>query len=490
MPRSRLSAADREFWTLVARAAFANPFSDERAEIDRKIAGVNRPLSNEERFRLLTPKLQGELRKLESSGMGRVCDHGEDDREVFETAFLFLLYHEHAADLDASIQNQIRAGDEPVAIPFARALLGQMQRFGFALEEALRHVALLFQLRRAYHFIGENLAGKSASMKELRRRLWQNVVTHDIRLYARHLMDRMEDFSTLLLGETGTGKGTAAAAIGRSGPIPFDDKRGRFVESFTRAFVALNLSRFPEALLESALFGHRKGAFTGAVESHDGIFARCSPHGAIFLDEIGEVSGPVQIKLLEVLQERIFSAVGSQELQRFRGRVVAATNRPLADLRESTFRDDFFYRLSSDIIRVPPLRQRLEEEPEELDTLLSHVLRRTVGRDAPELVDLVRDVLAAELPARYPWPGNVRELEQATRRILLTRSYHGEQLEVKSSDGAKKVIQAFETGEINAHGLLAAYCCHLYNRHGNLAEVARRTGLDRRTVKKHVRAEG
>src|SRR5438093_11021295 len=179
-------------------------------------------------------------------------------------------------------------------------------------------------------------------MCELRRNLWQNVFTQEIRLYERYLWDRLEDFSTLLLGETGTGKGTAAAAIGRSGFIPFDEKQGRFVESFTRSFIALNLSQHPETLIESELFGHKKGAFTGAVEAHEGVFARCSPHGAIFLDEIGDVPTPIQIKLLHVLQERTFSPVGSHEKLRFRGRVIAATNQPLDVLREKQlFRDDF-----------------------------------------------------------------------------------------------------------------------------------------------------
>src|SRR5262249_37326051 len=147
------------------------------------------------------------------------------------------------------------------------------------------------------------------------------------------------------------------------------------VESFEASFVSINLSQFPEALIESELFGHKKGAFTGAVEGHAGIFERCSPHGAIFLDEIGEASIPVQIKLLRVLQERHFSQVGAHEQRRFSGRVIAATNRSLDALRaEGKFRDDFYYRLCSDVIEVPSLATRLREDPSELDRLIAFIL--------------------------------------------------------------------------------------------------------------------
>src|SRR5207342_3171077 len=175
--------------------------------------------------------------------------------------------------------------------------------------------------------IVHGLIGQSPCLKELCRHLWNNIFTHDIRWYDRYLWNRMEDFSTLLLGETGTGKGAAANAIGRSAYIPFDSRRGAFAESFAVGFIGVNLSQFSQTLIESQLFGHRKGAFTGAVEAHEGVFAQCSPHGAIFLDEIGDVSVPVQIKLLQVLQERSFCPVGSHETLRFRGRVIAATNR-------------------------------------------------------------------------------------------------------------------------------------------------------------------
>jgi transcriptional regulator with GAF, ATPase, and Fis domain len=315
-------------------------------------------------------------------------------------------------------------------------------------------------------------------MKELRRHLWNNVFTHDIRFYEKHLWDRMEDFSTLLFGETGTGKGAAAAAIGRSGFIPFDEKAGKFAESFMRGFIALNLSQFPETLIESELFGHKKGAFTGAIGDHDGVFARCSPYGAIFLDEIGDVSVPVQIKLLQVLQERTFSPVGGHEKLRFRGRVIAATNKPLEQIRSSgQFRDDFFYRLCSDVIVVPPLRQRIKEEPAELDDLIALIVTRLTGRSSAEVVSAARK----NLDARYAWPGNVRELEQAVRRVLLTQEYAGDQRPVEP-DWAGKL----QAGKLDADAVLAGYCHMLYDRHGTIEEVARRTNLDRRTVKAYL----
>src|SRR6185436_17438644 len=122
----------------------------------------------------------------------------------------------------------------------------------------------------------------------------------------------------------------------------------------------------------------------------EGIFARCSPHGAIFLDEIGDASVPVQIKLLQVLQDRTFSPVGSHAKLRFRGRVIAATNRPLQELRaRKLFRDDFYYRLCSDVITVPPLRQRLAESPEEMNLLLQELVRRMTGKSDPDLVTMV-----------------------------------------------------------------------------------------------------
>lgn len=483
----KLSDDDREFFRLVADAAFSNPFSDTRVAMDLKIIGPSARKAGEDRILKLMETVAGRAARLDAAGLGDVRRFCAEDREVVQIGFLFDAFHQWIEAFDKLILDQIKAGDAPLPAPFASSARALMARRGFAAEEFRHYFALFFQLRRAFYFIDRGLVGHSPCMKTLRERLWNNVFTHDIRRYENFLWNHMEDFSTVLLGETGAGKGAAAAAIGRSGYIPFDMQKECFIESFTRSFVSINLSQFSPALLESELFGHCKGAFTGAIDRHEGVLSRCSPHGAIFLDEIGDAAVPVQIKLLQVLQNRTFSPVGSHEILRFNGRVIAATNKHLDDLRrQGGFRDDFFYRLCSDVIAVPSLRQRLREDPAEMDELLDHVIKRLTGRESKCLVAEIKDVFRRSLGDNYPWPGNVRELEQAVRRILLTGRYEGDLVFAAAPDTRARLLAGIEAGSLDAEALLSAYCKLLYERHGTYEEVARRARLDRRTAKKHV----
>ena len=484
----RLTPSDREFFGLVARAAFSNPFSDDRIELDLRIAGCPADLPDDERVRHVTDRVKDRVQGLAARNMADARLYAGEDGYLMQSAFLFDVFHCFLDPLDRQILDQVKAGDSPCPVSFARDVLATLTGRGFTAPDAQRFLAMFYQVRRAFFFIDRGLVGQSPSMKQLRLHLWNNVFTHDIRWYERYLWNRMEDFSTLLLGETGTGKGTAAAAIGRSGFIPYDERKGSFAESFMKNFISINLLQYPETLIESELFGHKKGAFTGAIEQHRGIFARCSPHGSIFLDEIGDVTVPVQIKLLQVLQDRTFSPVGSHEKLRFNGRVIAATNKPLDDLRrKGLFRDDFYYRLCSDIIVVPPLRKRLRENAGELDAMLSHVVHRMTGESAKDLIALVREVIDEDLGPHYSWPGNVRELEQAVRRILVTRHYQGDRSAV-APDLQARILSGIDAGRLSAQELLTSYCALLHERFGTYEEVARRTGLDRRTVKKHVEA--
>ena len=481
----KLTTEDRQFFQLVSEAAFSNPFSDARSELDLQLAGGDRA-DREQRLQSAIASVIERVRGLMRSGKASLALYRTEDREWLGKGLLFAHYHNYAAVFDELILRQQSDGDAPCAAPFSGQLLALLREQGFKEQEARHYFALFYQLRRAFFFINQ-LVGQSAAMRSLRCALWNNTFTFDARRYEATLWNRMEDFSTLLLGETGTGKGAAAAAIGRSGYIPLDEKSGRFAESFTRNFIAINLSQFPEALIESELFGHRKGAFTGAVDNHQGILSRCVPHGAIFLDEIGDVSVPVQIKLLKVLQERSFSPVGSHENRPFRGRIIAATNHSLTELRRNgNFRDDFYYRLCSDVIEVPTLRQQLQEDPRSLDALLEFLLLRILGAADPELVNSIRQALRRDLPPAYRWPGNVRELEQAVRRVLLNGSYSGDPFALPVAEADLQDLA--DGAEMSAQELLTRYCRQLHQRFGTYEEVARRTQLDRRTVKKYLQA--
>lgn len=483
-----LSAPDRDFLSLLSEAAFANPFGEDRTRIDRTLAGAPK---REEEPAVLARLLSRVRERIAGLPDADVRRYAGAERALVEQAILFDAFHRVAGDFDAFILEQIDAPPKrgkTGVVPFGRETIAWLVAAGFDEGEASRYFSLFYQLRRAFHFIARTLPGSVPSMRRLRERLWANVFTHDPRFYARYLWRKMEDFSTILLGGTGTGKGIAAAAIGRSGWIPYDAGRGVFIESFVDSFLSINLSQFSGALIESELFGHKKGAFTGAIEGHAGVLARCTRHGAIFLDEIGEIGVPLQIKLLRVLQEREYSPVGGHEVERFSGRVIAATNRPLDDLRaRGEFRDDFYYRLCSDVIEVPSLAVRLQEDPREIDVLLTVILRRIVGDDAAEAHALVRTAIDRDLGPDYAWPGNVRELEQCARRVLLTRrctdDVNRKAHDLRSADDAALLEAA---GEETVKGLVTRYCRALYARHPSYEEVARRTGLDRRTVKAHV----
>jgi len=481
-----LNDEERSFFTLVRKAVAANPFSEERQALDLEIGGRYKRGRPQQNLSAAVHEVEARLQKLDKGQRLNVRLYMGRDRQLVKSAVLFDAFHRLIPMYDQLIVDQIAAGEQNLQVTFASDALGLLQKCGFSSQEARRYFELFFQMRRAFFFIQQSLVGSSSSMVKLRESLWNNVFTHNIDLYDEYLWNRMEDFSTMILGPTGAGKGTAAAAIGRSGYIPFDQKKSCFVENFTSAFISINLSQYSETLIESELFGHKKGAFTGAIENYRGVFDRCSPYGAILLDEIGEVGGPIQIKLLQVLQERRFVPVGGHQSKRFSGRVIAATNRPLDQIRERRIlRDDFFYRLCSDIIHVPSLSQRVAEDKQELKGLLSHTIHRLLGNPSAELADRLYHQIIHQLGEAYPWPGNVRELEQCVRRLLISKRYTPFQF-LPDHDLSGYLREGLTSGTLDAQTLLAGYCCMLYQRHGSFEAVARSAGLDRRTVKKHI----
>ncbi|HEY6105551.1 MAG TPA: sigma-54 dependent transcriptional regulator [Anaeromyxobacteraceae bacterium] len=255
-------------------------------------------------------------------------------------------------------------------------------------EKALEHRALVAENRVLRHRVGakprgEGLIGRSAAIEEVRQ------------LVAKVASARS---TVLIAGESGTGKEVVARSI---------HEQGGHRE---QPFVAINCGAIPEGLIESELFGHEKGSFTGAVESKPGLF-EVAGAGTIFLDEVGELPPPVQVKLLRALQERKVRRVGGSADIPVNARIVAATNRDLAEeVRASRFREDLFYRLNVIQIRMPPLRERREDIP----LFLEHYLTRfgaELGRPPARLSPEAERLLAA-----WSYPGNVRELANVVER--------------------------------------------------------------------------
>ncbi|HEY6880277.1 MAG TPA: sigma-54 dependent transcriptional regulator [Polyangiales bacterium] len=209
--------------------------------------------------------------------------------------------------------------------------------------------------------------------------------------------------SVLITGESGTGKEVVARALHQSG------------ERAPQPFVTVNCGALPESLMESELFGHEKGAFTGATARKDGLF-RAANGGTLFLDEIGELPTPLQVKLLRALQERKVRPVGGQQEIEVDVRVVAATNRDVEQsVREGSFRQDLFYRLNVIRIQLPPLRERMEDVP----MLAQHFLQKHSALEGKRL-SLSAEALSWVLQQRYP--GNVRELENVIERAVALAS--------------------------------------------------------------------
>ncbi|MBL8970059.1 MAG: sigma-54-dependent Fis family transcriptional regulator [Myxococcales bacterium] len=279
--------------------------------------------------------------------------------------------------------------------------------------------------------------------------------------------------TVLLTGESGTGKGELARALHALSPRAHEP------------FVALHCAALAESLLESELFGHEKGAFTGADRKRMGRFEQAH-RGTLFLDEVGEISPAIQVKLLRVLQERAFERVGGGETIKVDVRLVAATNRDLAkEVREGRFREDLYYRLNVVLIELPPLRLRGRDSL----LLAEHFLRRFVAENHAS-IEGFSEAARAKL-TRHTWPGNVRELENAIERAVVLCD--GPQIEAEHLpfDSAADVqggvrIPGSTMAEIEQHAILST----LDAAGGSTARAAEILDISVRTIQYRLHAYG
>ena len=259
----------------------------------------------------------------------------------------------------------------------------EIERVSAIIGKAMEKAALVRRLKQLESRGGEEgpaglLVGKSAKMREVHQ-LIESVAP--------------SDSSVLVLGESGTGKELAARTI--------HEKSLRA----NKPFVVVNCSALPETLLESELFGHMRGSFTGAVADKKGLFEEANG-GTIFLDEIGEIPPPVQVKLLRILQDGELRRVGGNNTSHVNVRMISATNKDLYQMvRSDRFREDLFYRLNVITIHLPPLRDKKEDVP----MLAYHFIRKCAGKMDKPVEKISLDALQSL--QEYGWPGNVRELE-------------------------------------------------------------------------------
>ena len=497
---SLFKPADRHYAEAIEHLAYSNPFLPERIQHEKDALGDEFVEEDANwNLRIDSGGMHPNIRRLVERA-GTICAElrdrlagsihvGKTELVLYEDLLLFYLYHKYLELMGEVVMRPADEERSPVrfhaefARDFEHFLCIPGRQFPVAWEPA--HLfACFFQVRRAFHHTFSNIIGASPSVMRLRAAVWQSIFTYDMRRYRRCLFDRMGDIACLITGPSGTGKELVARAVGLSRYIPFDAQTRSFTEESSGSFHALNLSALSPTLIESELFGHKRGAFTGALADRIGWLEACRPLGTVFLDEIGELDAGIQVKLLRVLQSRTFQRLGESKPCTFVGKIIAATNRDLAQaMQTGRFREDFYYRLCSDIIVTPSLHEQLAEDPDQLPHLVSHLARRIVGEEADSLA---RDVVAwieKNLGRDYAWPGNVRELEQCVRNVLIRGQYRPQQSPKKS---ASPVIDKMMAGRLTADELLDAYCLLVYFQTGSYLEAARKLRLDRRTVKTRV----
>ncbi|MCK5841729.1 MAG: sigma-54-dependent Fis family transcriptional regulator, partial [Candidatus Sabulitectum sp.] len=282
--------------------------------------------------------------------------------------------------------------------------------------------------------------------------------------------------TVLIQGETGTGKEVLARAIHSSGSRKDEP------------FIAVNCGALPDALLESELFGYRRGAFTGAVSDRKGKFIAAGA-GTLFLDEIGDVSIAMQIKLLRVLQEKTVTPLGANEAVPVKARIICATNRDIATMVQSgDFRQDLFYRINVVRLQIPPLRERPEDIPQLLDVLLEkHCFAQ--GIDMKQYDPQILSLLLG-----YQWPGNIRELENFVERAIVLSAGHeitiqdlpAEILPVQRKEASVSSTMRGARADTEKQMILAA----LKNNRFNRTSAALELGIHKTTLYRRIKALG
>ncbi len=489
-----------DFVETVAGLVYCNPFLPERIEAERRalgaefrevdpiwslrvVPGENEKYNIERIMELATAELDKARDILVSGGEPMLSDA---ERDLYEDLTHFVVFHRYADRLRRLAEKDPAQWSRRVEVwdDFSRDYRHYRRVPGLSEidDDTEAHVfACCFQIRRAFNDIFVSLVGRSLPAARLRAKIWQSIFTHDMRRYSRVLYNRMSDFPTLVVGPSGTGKELVAAAIAKSRYIAFNPTKKAFEAPDDAMLLPLNLAALSPTLIESELFGHRRGAYTGALEDRQGWLEKCSPLSAVFLDEIGELAPALQVKILRVLESRTFQRLGETTDRRFHGKVIAATNRDLArEMEQGNFRHDLYYRLCADLIHTPSLHEQLSDTPETLGVMVAYIAKRMLGAtEGAMITSEVVEWINQNLGSAYAWPGNFRELEQCVRNIVVRGSYTPPEAGETKNALPNLLVQ----GRLSADEMLGHYCKRVYELAGTYQEASRRLGLDHRTLK-------
>ncbi len=510
-----LRPAELELAERIRAISTINPFLARRVDLEREVLGAayveigpvkafapgagpnpNTPL--------LKQRVEDVLAAVQQRAASSRARPTARDRQASGDLGLFVLYDRYRARLeDLALAAAREPGSGHLKVPWYERFQADVEaclRLGRERlrpeDTAPRLCALFFQIVRAFVNIYANFVGRTEPAIALRASMWQSIFTHDLVRYRRALMSTgargdcgvMADIPTLVTGPSGTGKELVAQAVGRSGLVPFDETRRSFELDAAAHFLPIHLAALSPSLIESELFGHRRGAFTGALEDRASFLETCAPYGAVFLDEIAEIDATLQVKLLRVLQTRTFQRLGDATPRRFSGRLISATNRDLStEIDAGRFREDLFFRINADRLETPRLQELIGDDQAELEHLAGYVADRLLQKSgagpeeprafAAELCDWIEKNLGLD----YAWPGNFRELEQCARAVLIRGRYRPE-----ARGRTEDLTVRMRTSSLTADELLTHYCAQVYGEIGSFEGAARRLGLDRRTVRARV----
>ncbi|HMP78088.1 MAG TPA: sigma 54-interacting transcriptional regulator [Pirellulaceae bacterium] len=498
-----ITSSERKFIEPIAQLTYINPFLPARVELEKRILGRDyRPsvggawsLKTDNSVSSNIPNLQQRIESLADSLRTRLADgvRGTDrDHELYDDLVIHLLFLR--ADALWREVSDVQSSAPTVWKSFRQDFRHYLQcgEITFPSASNPSHLfAGIFQFHRAFQQIYRNVIGRSAASIALRAAIWHSIFTHDVRRYRRSLYDHMSHWATLIVGPSGTGKELVAQAIGRSQYIPFDSRQQRFAVDSATCFYPLHLAALPTALVESELFGHAQGAFTGADRERVGWLEVAGRFGSVFLDEIGEIESAVQVKLLRVLQTRQFSRIGEPTPRRFDGKMIAATNRDLlAEIERGSFRQDLYFRLCSDVIRTPTLREQLDNSPGELESSVRFIAAQLAADEVETVTADVMIWLGQHMPSGYAWPGNFRELEQCVRNIVVRNAYEfTAPRSLAETSPLAGTESAMEMLSLTSDQLLRRYCTYAYWKTGSYEQAAEQLKLDRRTVRAKIDAD-